>query len=101
MKKSLLLLLIVVMLFSAVSAISAADKPLAGVIWYNFADTFIQNARQSLLNVAKADGTIEITDADSNNETERRGRGNPRNSQVSSGLPSAVQRRNGLGFQCL
>ncbi|HPL58618.1 MAG TPA: substrate-binding domain-containing protein [Flexilinea sp.] len=68
MKKSLLLLLVVVMLFSAVSAISAADKPLAGVIWYNFADTFIQNARQSLLNVAKADGTIEITDADSNND---------------------------------
>lgn len=68
MKKLLLLLLVVVMLFSAVSAISAADKPLAGVIWYNFADTFIQNARQSLLNVAKADGTIEITDADSNND---------------------------------
>ena len=41
----------------------------AGVIWYNFADTFIANARQSLNNIAEADGTIEITDADSQNDT--------------------------------
>ena len=41
----------------------------AGVIWYNFADTFIANARQTLNNVAEADGTITITDADSQNDT--------------------------------
>ena len=40
----------------------------AGVIWYNFADTFIANARQCLNNVAAADGTISITDADSQND---------------------------------
>ena len=41
----------------------------AGVIWYNFADTFISNARQCLNNVAQADGTVKITDADSQNDT--------------------------------
>lgn len=40
----------------------------AGVIWYNFADTFIANARQCLNNVVAADGTISITDADSQND---------------------------------
>ena len=40
----------------------------AGVIWYNFADTFIANARQCLNNVAAADGTISITDADNQND---------------------------------
>ena len=40
----------------------------AGVIWYNFAGTFIANARQCLNNVAAADGTISITDADSQND---------------------------------
>lgn len=43
-------------------------KGKAGVIWYNFADTFISNARQCLNNVAAADGTITVTDADSQND---------------------------------
>ncbi len=67
MKRSILFVLIAVMLLSAVSVVSA-ETPTAGVIWYNFADTFIQNARQTLLNVAKADGTVEIVDADSQND---------------------------------
>ncbi|MGB4660716.1 MAG: galactose ABC transporter substrate-binding protein [Mobilitalea sp.] len=40
----------------------------AGVVWYNFADTFISNARQCLNNVAAADGTVAVTDADSQND---------------------------------
>ena len=44
MKKVLLALLVVSML-ALVPAAFAEDKPVAGVIWYNFADTFIQNAR--------------------------------------------------------
>lgn len=40
-------------------------KGRAGVVWYSFADTFISNARQCLKNVAVADGTITVTDADS------------------------------------
>lgn len=43
-------------------------KGKAGVVWYNFADTFISNARQCLNNVAAADGTIAVTDADSQND---------------------------------
>ena len=54
---------------AAEGAKDSEDKPVAGVCWYNFADTFIANARQNLLNVAKADGTIEIMDADSQNDT--------------------------------
>ncbi len=41
----------------------------AGVCWYNFADTFIANARQTLLNVSEADATIKVIDADSQNDT--------------------------------
>lgn len=41
----------------------------AGVVWYNFADTFISNARAVLNNVSKADGTVTVTDADSQNDT--------------------------------
>ncbi|MBQ4512339.1 MAG: galactose ABC transporter substrate-binding protein [Anaerolineaceae bacterium] len=67
MKKALLFLLVVSML-ALVPAVFADDAPVAGVIWYNFADTFIQNARQTLLNTAAADGTIEIIDADSMND---------------------------------
>ncbi|MFA9465313.1 MAG: galactose ABC transporter substrate-binding protein [Velocimicrobium sp.] len=43
-------------------------KGKAGIIWYNFADTFISNARQCLNNIAAADGTIAVTDADSQND---------------------------------
>lgn len=52
------------------TSVSASGKTgTAGVIWYNFADTFISNARQTLNNVAATDGTIKITDADSQNDT--------------------------------
>ncbi len=47
----------------------SVEKPVAGVCWYNFADTFISNARQSLINIAAADGTVEVVDADSQNDT--------------------------------
>lgn len=50
------------------SASSTSASASAGVIWYNFADTFIANARQCLNNVAAADGTITISDADSQND---------------------------------
>lgn len=46
----------------------AAGSATAGVVWYNFADTFISNARQTLINIGTADGTIAITDADSTND---------------------------------
>ena len=45
----------------------AADAT-AGAIWYNFADTFISSARQCLNNIAKADGTISVSDADSQSD---------------------------------
>ena len=47
---------------------AAAGEAVAGVVWYNFADTFISNARQTLINIGAADGTITITDADSTND---------------------------------
>lgn len=40
----------------------------AGVCWYNFGDTFIANARNTLNEVAAADGSIKLTDADSLND---------------------------------
>ena len=45
------------------------NQPLAGVCWYNFADTIISNARQSLINVSNTDGAVAIVDADSQNDT--------------------------------
>ena len=57
---------------SAVSETTSAETASsgsAGVIWYNFADTFISNARQCLNNISSADGTVAITDADSQNDT--------------------------------
>lgn len=68
MKKMLLSVAAILVALSSVFAVCAESQPLVGVIWYNFADTFIQNARQSLLNVAKADATVEIIDADSQND---------------------------------
>jgi methyl-galactoside transport system substrate-binding protein len=41
------------------------SKPTAGVCWYNFADTFIANARSTLNKAAQTDGAIVIRDADS------------------------------------
>ena len=52
----------------AAAGTESAGGATAGVIWYNFADTFIANARQCLGNVAAADGTIKISDADSQND---------------------------------
>lgn len=54
---------------STASAASGNAKATAGVVWYNFADTFISNARAVLNNVSAADGTIKVTDADSQNDT--------------------------------
>lgn len=48
---------------------SSGATATAGVCWYNFADTFISNARAVLNNVSKADGTVKVTDADSQNDT--------------------------------
>lgn len=47
---------------------ASGGTAVAGVVWYNFADTFISNARQTLINIGNADGTITITDADSTND---------------------------------
>lgn len=47
------------------AAASGEKTPVAGVCWYNFADTFIANARQCLENTAAADGTIQVSCADS------------------------------------
>ncbi len=58
--------LIVTMLAGATAL--AGSTPKAGVCWYQFSDTFISNARQTLLNIADADKTIAITDADSTND---------------------------------
>lgn len=40
----------------------------AGAVWYNAADTFIANATQCLSSLSKADGTIAVTMADSQND---------------------------------
>ena len=50
---------------AAGSTTASADAPVVGVCWYNFADTFIANARQCLENVAAADGSLQISAADS------------------------------------
>lgn len=42
----------------------------AGVCWYNFADTFISSARQTLEGIAAADGTISVSCADSQGAVE-------------------------------
>ena len=54
---------------AAAEASGSSDHATAGVVWYNFADTFISNARAVLNNVSKADGTVTVTDADSQNDT--------------------------------
>ncbi len=54
---------------AAAEASGSSDTATAGVVWYNFADTFISNARAVLNNVSKADGTVTVTDADSQNDT--------------------------------
>lgn len=51
------------------AADSSASGVTAGVVWYNFADTFISNARQTLNNLSANDKTIAVTDADSQNDT--------------------------------
>lgn len=57
---------------SSQGTVSAAGQATAhkkaGVCWYQFSDTFISNARQCLLNIAAADKTISISDADSTND---------------------------------
>ena len=55
---------------SAAASGSGEATATAGVCFYNFADTFIANARQSLENIAAADGTIKVTTADSQGAAE-------------------------------
>ncbi len=49
---------------------ATAATATAGVCFYNFADTFIANARQSLENIAAADGAVKVTTADSQGAAE-------------------------------
>ena len=70
MKKRMLSLLVAAGMAASLTAtpVLADDGATAGVVWYNFADTFIANARQCLSGIAQADGTISISDADSEND---------------------------------
>ena len=53
---------------SAAASGSGEATATAGVCWYNFGDTFIANARNTLNEAAAADGTIKVVDADSLND---------------------------------
>ena len=53
---------------ASTAASTATAQPVAGVCWYNFGDTFIANARQTLNDAAAADGTVKVIDADSQND---------------------------------
>ncbi|MBC5582346.1 galactose ABC transporter substrate-binding protein [Anaerofilum sp. BX8] len=53
---------------SGSGAAASGEQPVAGVCWYNFGDTFIANARNTLNEAAAADGTIKVIDADSQND---------------------------------
>lgn len=48
------------------------EKPVetatAGALWYNFADTFIANAKNTLEKISNEDGRIKVTSADSMND---------------------------------
>ncbi len=46
----------------------SSEQKTAGVVWYNFADTYTANAKQSLDNISAADGTIKVIDADTQND---------------------------------
>lgn len=47
---------------------NTVETKTAGVLWYQFADTFIANAKNNLENISKADGRIEVVSADSQND---------------------------------
>ena len=69
MKRKLASAIVAAGMASALLATTAmAEGAKAGVVWYNFADTFIANARQCLNGIAAADGTVAISDADSEND---------------------------------
>lgn len=53
---------------SASAGENTGKQPVAGVYWYNFGDTFIANARNTLNKAAQEDGSIKVTDADSLND---------------------------------
>ena len=70
MKKLLALTLAIVMVLSLAacgSGSKGSKDSVAGVCWYNFGDTFIANARNTL-NKAAEDGPVTIVDADSQND---------------------------------
>lgn len=50
------------------AAAPAGKQSVAGVCWYNFGDTFIANARNTLNQAAQTDGAIKVNDADSLND---------------------------------
>ncbi|NLJ64234.1 MAG: substrate-binding domain-containing protein [Christensenellaceae bacterium] len=63
--KKLVAFFLTLTLLVSLSMAGYAAKPSVGVLWYSFSDTFIATARQCLLNIAKADGTFDLQDADS------------------------------------
>jgi methyl-galactoside transport system substrate-binding protein len=65
MKRIAIVFLAFIAAGSAFAGGSKDQKPLAGVVWYNFADTFIAMARTTLNKAAAADGIITIREADS------------------------------------
>lgn len=73
MKKLISIVLVLVMVMS-LAACGGSGKSggakVAGVCWYNFADTFISASRQTLENISAADGTIKVTCADSQGAVE-------------------------------
>ncbi len=53
---------------ASASSADGEKQATAGVVWYNFADTFISNARAVVNNLSSKDGTVKVTDADSQND---------------------------------
>ncbi len=68
MKKRIAAITMAAAMAASMAGTAMAADATAGVVWYNFADTFISNARQTLENVAAADGTISLVQADSEND---------------------------------
>ncbi|MCF0116103.1 MAG: galactose ABC transporter substrate-binding protein [Erysipelotrichaceae bacterium] len=53
---------------AATETATSGEAATAGALWYQFADTFIANAKNNLDNISKADGRIKVTAADSQND---------------------------------
>lgn len=78
MKKLLTILAVLLLAIACLSGCSKKEETpaaggdtktfTAGALWYNFADTFIANAKNTLEAISKEDGRIEVTSADSMND---------------------------------